>query len=212
MKDKIDLKPIQKFEVENSRFGKGCYATKPIKKSESICFFIGEETTWKESEKRYIDGKDRLDDPFQISETKYIELNEPYIYFNHSCNPNSGFRGKNEMIAIKNINPGEEITYDYSTVVWDDRWAKIHGPWTMKCKCEEKNCRKVIGDFLTIPKSQRRKYLKLGVIPNFVHKRITKEKKNSYHLLTSRKNDLYRHHGFNRKGLPERILVIQRSV
>jgi uncharacterized protein len=176
-KDNKQIKTLHKFKVANSRLGKGCFANEPIKKGESICFFEGEETTWEESERRYIEGKDRLDDPFQINENKYIELSEPYIYFNHSCNPNSGFRGKKEMIAIKNINPGEEITYDYSTVCWDDRWAKNHGAWTMKCECEEENCRNVIGDFLTIPKSQRRKYIKLGVIPNFILKKLAEEMK-----------------------------------
>jgi uncharacterized protein len=177
MNDRKLIKTISNFKVSNSRFGKGCFANEPIKKGESICFLEGEETTWEESEKRYIEGKVRLDDPFQISETKYMELYEPYIYFNHSCNPNSGVRGKNELIAIKKIRPGEEITFDYSTVVWDDRWAKNHGAWTMKCDCGEKNCREVIGDFLTIPKSRRRKYIKLGVIPDFIFTRFTKEKK-----------------------------------
>jgi len=174
MKGKNDLKSIRRFAVEDSRFGKGCYATMPIREGETICFFTGEETTWKESEIRYIKGLDRLDDPFQISETKYLELYEPYIYFNHSCNPNSGFRGENEMIAIRDINPGKEITYDYSTVTWDDRWARIHGAWIMECRCEEENCRKIVGDFLTIPGPQRIEYLKLGVVPNFIIKKIKK--------------------------------------
>jgi len=177
-KDINQIKILNKFKVSDSRFGKGCFAKEPIKKSESICFFEGEETTWEESERRYIEGKIRLDDPFQISETIYMELYKPYIYFNHSCNPNSGIRGKNELIAIKEISPGEEITFDYSTVVWDDRWSKNHGAWTMKCECEEENCRMMIGDFLTIPESLRRKYIKLGVIPDFILEKLTKMRKN----------------------------------
>ena len=175
--DNKQIKAVHKFKVANSRFGKGCFANETIKKGESICFLEGEETTWEESERRYIEGKVRLDDPFQISVTKYMELYKPYIYFNHSCDPNSGVRGKNELIAIKNIEPSEEITFDYSTVVWDDRWSKNHGAWTMKCECEEKNCRKVIGDILTIPKVRSRKYIKLGVIPDFIIERLTNEKK-----------------------------------
>jgi SET domain-containing protein len=114
------IKTVHRFKVANSRFGKGCFAREPIKKSESICFFEGEERTWEELEKRIIEGRIRLDDPIQIHETKYMELYKSYFYFNHSCNPNSGVRGKNELIAIKNIKPSEEITYDYSTMCWDD--------------------------------------------------------------------------------------------
>lgn len=178
-KNNKHIKILKKFKIANSRFGKGCFADEPIKKGESICFFEGEEMTWKESERRYLEGKDKLDDPFQISENIYVELDEPYIYFNHSCNPNSGFRGENELVAIRNIKPEEEITYDYSTVVWDDRWSKNHGAWTMKCECEEKNCRKIIGDFLTIPKSQRMEYVELGVVPCFILIRLAKENKRS---------------------------------
>jgi SET domain-containing protein len=175
--DNKQIKTVYKFEVANSILGKGCFATEPIKKGEFICFFEGKEVSWKEQERRYLEGKDRLDDPFQISKTKYIELDKPYIYFNHSCNPNSGFRGKNELIAIKNIIPDEEIVYDYSTVTWDDRWVKKHGPWTMNCGCKGKNCRKVIGDFLTIPESQKRKYIMLGIVPDFILRRLNENKK-----------------------------------
>jgi hypothetical protein len=168
-------KTVHKFKVSNSRFGKGCFAYEPIEKGETICFLEGEETSWEKFEKRYREGIVRLDDPLQISETDYIELHPPYIYFNHSCNPNSGLRGKNELIAIKKIMPGEEINFDYSSVSWDDRLTEDYGAWTMKCECEEKNCRKVIGNFPTIPKSQKRKYFRLGVVPIFVLEKLARE-------------------------------------
>ena len=132
------IETVHKFKVSSSRFGKGCFAYEPIEKGETICFLEGEETSWEEFEKKYRKGTVRLDDPLQISETKYIELHPPYIYFNHSCNPNSGLRGKNKLIAIKKIMPGEEINFDYSSVSWDDRLTEDYGAWTMKCECERK--------------------------------------------------------------------------
>jgi uncharacterized protein len=170
------IKTVHKFKISNSRFGKGCFADQAIAKGETICFFEGETICWEEFHKRYIEGRIRLDDPLQISETQYIELYIPYIYFNHSCNPNSGFRGKNELVALKKILPGEEIYYDYSSVSWDDRWTNIYGEWTMKCECGEKNCRMVIGDFPTISESQKRRYIRLGVISNFIFEKLAKEK------------------------------------
>ncbi|MDP4228276.1 MAG: hypothetical protein Q8910_18135, partial [Bacteroidota bacterium] len=50
-----------------------------------------------------------------------------------------------------------------------------YGSWTMKCECKEKNCRKVIGDYPTIPKSQRRKYIGLVVTPNFILEKLARE-------------------------------------
>lgn len=35
-------------------------------------------------------------------------------YINHSCDPNSGIQGQATLIAIRDIQPGEEITYDYA--------------------------------------------------------------------------------------------------
>ena len=100
-----EIEIVHKFKVTNSRFGKGCFANETIEKDENLCFLEGKETSWDEYEKRYREGLVRLDDPLQISETKYIELHKPYIYFNHSCNPNSGLRGKNELVAIRKIMP-----------------------------------------------------------------------------------------------------------
>lgn len=181
--DNIQIKTALKFKVFDTKFGKGCFANEYIKENETICFLEGKEESWEEFENRYKEGLIRVDNPLQISETKYIELYTPYVYFNHSCNPNSGIRGKNELIAIKNIMPDEEINYDYSSVSWDDRWTKIYGSWTMKCECEEKNCRKVIGDYPTIPMMQRRKYIRHGVIPNFILVKLARESGNTCPLL-----------------------------
>ncbi len=70
-------------------------------------------------------------------------------YINHSCNPNSGLIIKNEkvnLIAIKNIKNGKEITYDYSTTINEDNWK-------MRCNCGSKICRKIIKDFKYLPKN-----------------------------------------------------------
>jgi len=84
--DTVQIQTTLKFEVIDSKFGKGCFANANIKKGETICFLEGEEISGEEFERRYIEGRVRLDDPLQISQANYIELCTPYIYFNHSCN------------------------------------------------------------------------------------------------------------------------------
>lgn len=167
---------LHKFQVLNCRFGRGCFANEEIASGETICFFEGEEIIWEEFHKRYLQGRIRLDDPLQLSENKYMQLYPPYICFNHSCNPNAGFRGKNELVSLRNIAPGEEIFYDYSTISWDDRWTRIHGAWTMKCECGEENCRKLIGDFPTISPLQMKIYFKMQLIPDFILEKLFREK------------------------------------
>ena len=69
---------------------------------------------------------------------------------NHSCNPNSGIKGK-VIIAIKRISPNDEITLDYSTTTSD-------ADWKINCNCKSKTCRKIIRGVQFLPRSLREKY------------------------------------------------------
>ena len=54
----------------------------------------------------------------QVEENHYlVSLSdcEPPDYVNHSCNPNSGLSGQITLVAMRDIQPGEEISYDYAT-------------------------------------------------------------------------------------------------
>lgn len=66
-------------------------------------------------------------------------------YINHSCTPNIGLSNDCTMVAIKAINPGEEIVIDYGLFESDRNW-------TMKCNCGSTNCRHTITgrDFLLL--------------------------------------------------------------
>lgn len=68
---------------------------------------------------------------------------------NHSCEPNAGFLDTITIIAIRDIMPGEEITWDYA-------FSQTTFP-PFKCKCEQANCRKIIKpDDWKIPEIQQR--------------------------------------------------------
>ena len=59
-------------------------------------------------------------------------------FVNHSCEPNSGIVFKSErifLVAIKDIEPDEEITWDYCTTIFQTGWS-------MLCDCREPACRK----------------------------------------------------------------------
>lgn len=88
-------------------------------------------------------------------------MSEPYVLVNHSCNPNAGIKNSRILTAIKNIKKNEEITYDYSTVWFEG----------FKCKCGNTNCRGYISDFLGLSKKDKEKYLKLGVVSEFIKKK-----------------------------------------
>lgn len=70
-------------------------------------------------------AKDRLDPSMprftqrvlQIDENLYIltaEEKEPNDCFNHSCEPNLGFTGQIGLVTLRDVDAGEELTFDYA--------------------------------------------------------------------------------------------------
>lgn len=158
-----------KYTIKASKIGgKGFFATKNIKKGEVIKEITGEVVSRAEINRRIAEGLEREDDPLQIGDNLFIDVDESSYYINHSCNPNAGVQGKNELFAIKDIAKGEEITFDYSTTVGEDI------DWIMDCHCGSKNCRRKIGNILTIPEKQLKRYTELGALPDFIKNQIKK--------------------------------------
>ena len=58
--------------------------------------------------------------------------NNPDNYGNHSCDPNMG----SGRVALRDIDPGEELTADYRYFSGKD--------WTMQCTCGAKNCTGIV--------------------------------------------------------------------
>ena len=71
----------------------------------------------------------------QIGENKHIELLPAHLECaNHSCDPNAFFdTTRQQLISIKPIKKGEEITFFYPSAEWDmDR--------PFECHCKSPNC------------------------------------------------------------------------
>ncbi len=68
---------------------------------------------------------------------------------NHSCVPNAGFlSGEPILFALRDIGPGEEITFDYATSIAEPGW-------TLACACGWPGCRKLILPWVEMPSSYR---------------------------------------------------------
>lgn len=100
-------------------------------------------------------------DPLQNGENSYIDLEEPMRSVSHSCNPSCGVRDGNRLITLRDLAPGEEITFDYSTTMDEDRW-------TMECTCGAFECRGVVKDFVTLPDDVKARYFRLRVVMPFI--------------------------------------------
>ncbi len=59
----------------------------------------------------------------------------PMHLTNHSCEPNAGFNDAGELIALRDIAMGEEVTYDYLSI------PLPASPWNFACHCKTDSCR-----------------------------------------------------------------------
>ena len=164
------------LKIKKSKIaGNGIFSDKEIEEGQSICFLEGELISLDEVIKRCNDGKEEHSDPRGIDNEEYLDLNDLSRTFNHSYNPNTFVKNKNELIALRKIKKREEITYDYSTTM-DDNEEKIKKAgrtlWSCKCNCGASNCREKIDQFKTIPREIQEFYIKNKLMPDFMLKKI----------------------------------------
>ncbi|MBP3982984.1 SET domain-containing protein-lysine N-methyltransferase [Pseudoxanthomonas helianthi] len=144
----------KKIEARKSDIhGNGVFAIAPIKKGEFVIEYKGKRRTHEE-----VDQEDSGD--VESGHTFLFTLNDEYVidanhkgnrarWINHSCNPNceavfDEHEGKNRkkdrvyIEAIRNIKPGEELTYNYGITLDEPHTARLKKIWA--CKCGSKNC------------------------------------------------------------------------
>jgi len=130
--------------VSSSIHGYGVRTTRTFLKGETVCFGDGvlykEDADFDDTYALILPAEDSgLGDEF------FWDLVDQTRWFNHSCDPNSEVRSRwdHELktvrawwVAIRDIAPGEEITYDYGFV------ADVAEP----CSCGSPRCRGLIVD------------------------------------------------------------------
>lgn len=131
------------YRVGRSRTGLGLFATKPIKKGTKIIRYFGPILDSKKKDEDAIENKYL----FELTNRWTIDgsVRENVArYINHACRPNaeSDVRPRKRKVfirAIKDIEPGDEINYDYGT----DYFKAYLKPIGCKCAaCERKRKKK----------------------------------------------------------------------
>jgi len=96
--------------------GLGLFATKQIKRGAYIATYRGRRITTEEADRREAHGARYM---FALNKRWVIDGSPRWNvarYINHSCRPNAkpvGRRGGIVIVALRRIEPDEEITYDY---------------------------------------------------------------------------------------------------
>jgi SET domain-containing protein len=108
--------PSRAFRIGRSLTGLGLFAIKPIKRAAHIAAYRGRIISTEEADRREARGARYM---FELT-TKWTIDGSPRWnlarYINHSCRPNAqpiGRKGGIVIVALRRIEPGEEITYDY---------------------------------------------------------------------------------------------------
>lgn len=122
----------------------GLFAREPVSAGELLCVYAGE----------LIDGAALAQLPparqmhtLQIEDDLYLApvRVEPAHWVNHSCDPNTGFEGQVAVTAMRDIQPGEEICFDYAMCD-----GSPYDEFT--CLCGAPGCRqRIAGDDWKIP-------------------------------------------------------------
>lgn len=145
--------PVERFMTPHK--GWGVKSNHLIKRGTYILEYVGEVVTEREFKDRmatlytndihhyclHLDGGLVIDGHRMGSDCRFV---------NHSCEPNCEMQkwsvnglSRMSLFALRDIQPGEELTYDYNFSLFNPAEGQV-------CKCESVNCRGVIGG-----KSQR---------------------------------------------------------
>ena len=130
--------------------GRGAFATGRIPRGARVIEYLGERISHAEADARYDDEAMEHHHTFLMIATRRVVIDAAVggndaRFINHSCAPNCEIvteRGRVFIDAIRTIEPGEELTYDYAyeREPGDEAVAATRYP----CRCGAPTCRGTI--------------------------------------------------------------------
>jgi hypothetical protein len=128
--------------------GKGVFAVAPIAAGVTILEYTGDVITWKQAQRRHPHNPD---DP---NHTFFFHIDDKHVidggtggnaakWINHACGPNCEADetddGRVFIKALRDIEPGEELNYDYGLIVEGRVSKKLKKEYA--CRCGTPECR-----------------------------------------------------------------------
>jgi hypothetical protein len=132
--------------------GRGLLAVAPIARDEVVAVkggHIVDTAALTALPERLQNSGVQIGDDLHLVALDESEYEPVMLFLNHSCEPNTGFAGNIVLVAMRDVEPGEELTTDYA--LFDDNDE------SMRCGCGTPSCRGVInGRDWRRPELQRR--------------------------------------------------------
>ncbi len=146
MKKRAGRLPL--FEVRHSRIhGYGVFAARRIRKGTTVIEYLGDRVSHDEADARYEDKDPNDNHTFLFTVDSKIVIDggvggNEARYINHGCDPNCTSTAENKRIyveAIRTIQPGEELAYDYQIERDPDDPPNVDDIFA--CRCGAAKCR-----------------------------------------------------------------------
>ena len=134
------LHPVIVASGEGSTHGLCLVTTQLIRTGELVweldepTYTLKEIESWSEERREAFDWYG-----FQCGVDRYSLPEGLSRQMNHSCDPNTWWSGSHSLVARRDIQPGEEVTYDYST-------TDVDHVFEMECTCASPRCRGTISN------------------------------------------------------------------
>ncbi|MDP5280704.1 SET domain-containing protein-lysine N-methyltransferase [Sphingomonas sp. DG1-23] len=153
------------FRVGDNHLGKAVFAAAPFTEGEVLLEFTGRRLPADQLPSLMHGPSDRF---VQVTPDHYMgpsgQLDD---LVNHSCAPNAGLRFSEAgvfLVAVRAIEAGEEIAWDYSTTLRESNWH-------MLCQCKAAECRRVIGDFETLDAERQEWFRARNLVAPYLRRR-----------------------------------------
>lgn len=127
----------------------GVFALQPIPKGSLILLWGGDVM---HADQLHLLPPELIPLGIQVDEELYLIAMDvgPADRMNHSCNPNAGIEGQIKVVAMRDIEAGEQVCFDYA--------MSDGSPYDeFECFCGSHNCRgKITGNDWQLPELQAR--------------------------------------------------------
>lgn len=159
------------FKVGDNHLGKAVFAARGFAEGDVLLEFTGRRL-----------HADRLPSLMHGRGDRFVQVTpDQYMgpsgrlddLVNHSCAPNAGLRFAEDgvfLVAVRAIDPGEEIAWDYSTTLRESNWH-------MLCQCKAPGCRRVIGNFDTLEPDRQEWFRARNLVAPYLRRRDAVEKR-----------------------------------
>jgi uncharacterized protein len=143
--------PPYPFRIRRSEIsGRGAFATQFIPAGTRIIEYKGERISTAEADRRYPDDPSHPHHTFLFSIDDEVVVDAAFRgnaarWINHSCDPNCDAvieDGRIFIEAVRDIEPGEELSYDYNFILEERHTPALKRRYP--CFCGTEKCRGTI--------------------------------------------------------------------